>query len=116
MFFLVIGGQAVNAYGISRQTGDLVTDVDLYVVRTSTNSAIVATNDYYSGSLDAGAALIQSPFFSPSSDVGTNTTDTVGAADLLTALNAAYDGGAGAGQYVFMRLSYANTWPSTSGT
>ena len=96
------------------QTGGAttVTDIDLYAVRTDA-SPLIATTDYYNGSaIDSSATLIQESFLTPASPVGfvgapNNNTDAGGDAALLSYLNDAYDGGNGAGQYVFLRLSYA---------
>lgn len=96
------------------QTGGAttVTDIDLYAVRTDA-SPLIATSDYYNGSaIDPSATLIQESFLTPASPVGfvgapNNNTDAGGDAALLSYLNGAYDGGNGAGQYVFLRLSYA---------
>ena len=92
--------------------GTTVTDIDLYAVRTDA-SPLIATTDYYNGSaIDSSATLIQESFLTPASPVGfvgapNNNTDAGGDAALLSYLNDAYDGGNGAGQYVFLRLSYA---------
>ncbi|WP_146584996.1 hypothetical protein [Posidoniimonas polymericola] len=94
-------------------TGPTTTDVDLYAVRRDPNPAII-TDDYYNGSAPdptPGVVLIQESFLTPSSPAGfvgapNNFTDTTGDSSLLNYLNDAYDGGAGAGDYVFLRLSY----------
>lgn len=94
-------------------TGPTTTDIDLYAVRTDPNPAIL-TDDYYNGSAPdptPGVALIQEGFLNASGPVGfvgapNNFTDAAGDAALLTYLNNAYDGGSGAGDYVFLRLSY----------
>jgi hypothetical protein len=88
-----------------------VTDVDLYGVRVSSSSAIAASDHYHGAAADPGATLIQASFLTPSSSVGfvgapNNSTNSTGDANLLSYLNSAYDGGSGAGQFVFLRLSY----------
>lgn len=88
-----------------------VTDVDLYGVRVSSSPAIAASDHYHGAAVDPGATLIQASFLTPSSPAGfvgapNNSTDSTGNANLLSYLNSAYDGGSGAGQFVFLRLSY----------
>lgn len=91
--------------------GSTVTDIDLYGVRVDPSPAI-SVNDWYSGSAaDPNATLIQESFLTPASPAGfvgapNNNTDATGDANLRSFLNDAYAGGAGAGQYVFLRLSY----------
>ena len=89
-----------------------VTDVDLYGVRVSSSPTIAASDHYHGAAADPGATLIQASFLTPSSSAGfvgvpNNSTDSTGDANLLSYLNSAYDGGSGAGQFVFLRLSYA---------
>lgn len=89
-----------------------VTDVDLYGVRVSSSPAIAASDHYHGAAADSSATLIQASFLTPSSAAGfvgapNNSTDSTGDANLLSYLNSAYDGGSGAGQFVFLRLSYA---------
>lgn len=95
------------------QIGDAtVTEIDLYGVRVDSDPAILPS-DWYNGSApDPNATLIQEGFLTPGSSAGfvgapNNNTDATGDANLLGFLNEAYDGGAGAGQYAFLRLSYA---------
>ena len=89
-----------------------ITNVDLYGVRVDPTPDLLAT-DYYSGSaVDPTATLIQQGFLTPDSPADApaapnNFTDASGDAALLSYLNDSYDGGANAGQYVFLRLSYA---------
>lgn len=103
----------VNLYNIG---GATVTDLDLYAVRVSASPQI-ATTDWYNGSApDPSATLIQESFLTPTStttSVGpqsgpNNLTDAAGNAALLAYLNSAYNGGAGAGQFVFLRVSYGS--------
>jgi autotransporter-associated beta strand protein len=103
----------VNLFEVGNST---VTDLDLYAVRVS-DSPQIATTDWYNGSApDPNATLIQESFLSPAStttSVGpesgpNNLTDAAGSAALLAYLNTAYNGGAGAGQFVFLRVSYGS--------
>ena len=108
----------VNLYNKGDAT---VTDLDLYAVRVSPSPQIAAT-DWYNGSApDPNATLIQASFLTPASTTASagpesgpnNLTDDAGSAALLAYLNAAYDSGNGAGQFVFLRVSYASdTFPS----
>ena len=98
--------------------GDTVTDIDLYGVRVDASPAI-APEDFYVGSAaDPSATLIQESFLTPASPAGfvgapNNNTDATGDANLLAFLNDSYADGAGAGQFVFLRLSYgADTFAS----
>ncbi len=98
------------------ERNDLLTPVDLYLLGADTNSALVAGTDYYSGTNDTNSILIEAGFINPASgdDVYLNT-GAAGSSDLLAAMNAAYDGGAGVGDYVFLRLSYSSdSWPTNS--
>ncbi|MEY4245310.1 MAG: hypothetical protein RLZZ245_2895 [Verrucomicrobiota bacterium] len=103
----------VNLYN---KGGAAVTELDLYAVRVS-SSPQIATTDWYNGSApDPSATLIQASFLTPAStttSVGpqsgpNNSTDAAGNAALLAYLNSAYNGGAGAGQFVFLRVSYGS--------
>jgi hypothetical protein len=95
---------SVNMY---EKGWDTVTDADLYGVRVDA-SPLISTNDWYNGSTnDPNATLIQAGFMTMASAT-TNpiSTDAAGDIALRDYLNAAYDGGAGAGKFVFLRLSY----------
>lgn len=88
-----------------------VTDIDLYAVRTDANPAILVTDWYNGSAFDPSATLIQESFLTPASPAGfvgapNNNTDSTGDANLLSYLNTEYDSGTGAGDYVFLRLSY----------
>lgn len=90
-----------------------VTDLDLYGVRVDANPAILTTDWYNGSAADPSATLIQEGFLTPSSSAGfvgapNNNTDVLGDANLLQFLNDSYDGGAGAGLFAFLRLSYAS--------
>ncbi len=92
-------------------SGPTTTDIDLYAVRTDPDPAILVSDWYNGSAFDQSATLIQESFLTPSSPAGfvgtpNNNTDAIGDANLLSYLNGAYSGGAGAGEYVFLRLSY----------
>lgn len=93
--------------------GATVTDVDLYAVRTDASPAILASDWYNGAAPDPSATLIQESFLTPASSAGfvgapNNFTDAAGDAALVDALNAAYNGGSGAGEFLFLRLSYGS--------
>ena len=103
----------VNLYQIG---GATVTDLDLYGVRVSASS-LIATTDWYNGAApDPNATLIQASFLTPTSTTTSagplsgpnNLTDVAGSSALLAYLNSAYNGGTGAGQFVFLRVSYGS--------
>ena len=98
-------GFGVNYYNKGDST---VTDIDLYAVRTSTNSSILAT-DWYNGEDDTNATMIQVSFLTPTNVFGPVSTSETGDANLVAYLNEAYDGGAGARHFVFLRLSYQSS-------
>ena len=90
-----------------------VTNIDLYGVRVDASPDILASDFYRGASADPNATLIQEDFLTPASDASpdsqpNNFTDAAGDAALRDFLNDSYDGGTGAGQYVFLRLSYAS--------
>ena len=109
-------GFGVMVFEIGNAT---VTNIDLYGLGdvsnpaslTRTDPAILTTDWYIGSTSDPTATLIQEDFLTPSSSSGfvgapNNITDAVGDSNLQTFLNTAYDGGNGAGEYVFLRLSY----------
>ncbi|MGJ8723390.1 MAG: hypothetical protein ACSHYB_02445 [Roseibacillus sp.] len=90
-----------------------ITDLDLYAVRTSATPAILISDWYNGSAFDGSATLIQESFLTPASSVGfvgapNNNTNALGDAALLNYLNTAYASGAGAGDFVFLRLSYGS--------
>lgn len=92
--------------------GATVTDIDLYAVRTDSDPAILVSDWYIGSAIDSNATLIQESFLTPASSAGfvgapNNSTDATGDANLLAYLNTAYDSGAAAGDYVFLRMSYS---------
>ena len=96
------------------QRNELINNVDLYYLGTSSNAALVATRDYFSGTLDPSATLLEPGFITPSSATnGVLISGTSASSNLLSILNAAYDAGAGAGDYLFLRMSYSSdAWPT----
>ncbi len=121
-------GEVITAASLQTQLFSLIgtpANADLYgigAVGTPTVSATpnVSTSYYYQGPLDTSNTLLQAAFLTPASTVRTdpNTgpfTDTnlAGDAALATFLNNAEAGGANAGDYVFLRVSYdASTIPA----
>lgn len=76
-------------------------NADLYALGVSTSPDVLAT-DFYVGPSDSGAILIEDNIIVPSNSSGPKiASDQI----LTDYLNAAYDYGAGAGLYVFFRLS-----------
>ena len=85
-------------------------------------SATVGLTDYYQGATpDPTATLIQSAYLTSSTPLRTSgttgfvTNSTAGELALTAYLNAAYDGGAHAGDYVFLRVSYDVNQPTPNG-
>ncbi len=74
---------------------------DLYGLGVSVNST-VQPSDHYAGNLDPTVTLIQDNLVTPATAYGPLVSSVPTLTDYL---NAAYDKGAGAGQYVFFRLS-----------
>lgn len=90
-----------------------ITPIDLYAIRTAATPELFATDHYTGATFDPSAILIQEDFLTPSSVVSSpaepnNFTNAAGDAALLSYLNDAYDGGTGAGDFVFLRLSWAS--------
>ena len=83
-------------------------DVDLYGLGVRGASAVLGS-DYFSGALDgsAGVTLLENNIMTPSTPaVAADSANNVFSTDLAGYLNTAYAGGADAGQYVLLRLSY----------
>ena len=76
---------------------------DLYGLGVAASSTVLTT-DYYAGTLDRNALLIQDNFITPSTALGPLISTVPALTDYL---NTAYANGAGAGQYLFFRLSPA---------
>lgn len=74
---------------------------DLYALGVSSSST-VQSGDYYAGTGDSGAIRLQDNLVIPSAASGSRVSAP---ADLTDFLNAAYDNGSRAGQYVFFRVS-----------
>ena len=88
--------------GVFDDSGGEIDNVDLYALNELRPTPDVYHEDYF-----AAATMIQNDFYTPDLLTWANhTTSTSGEDALLAFLNAAYDGGAGAGQFVFLRLSY----------
>jgi hypothetical protein len=87
-------------------------NADLYGIRVSPSVSLLST-DYYQGPSDAGSTLIQQNFLTPTSPLRTDANTgpfiqptPTGDTALVSFLNTAYAGGANAGDYVFLRVSY----------
>lgn len=83
------------------KTGTPPFNGDLYGIGVSSSPTVLAA-DFYAGAADAGSLLIQDNFAVPAGGTGAHVTS---AATLTDYLNATYANGAGAGQYVFFRVS-----------
>jgi len=107
---------AASSLQVFLTTNSLLTDVDLYFLGSDTNADIVASVDYYSGTNDTNSIMIEAGFITPATVVDTYLqTGAGGDSNLLAAMNDVYDGGAGAGDYVFLRLSYSSeSWPTNT--
>lgn len=91
-------------------------NLDLYAVRVSDASTVLASDFYAGSAVDSKATLIQDNFVTPSSPLRSDdyvSTGEAGDAQLLAYLIAAWDNGNNAGKYVFLRLSPDYTAPST---
>jgi hypothetical protein len=94
--------------GIDTNTATTLVNGDLYGLGSRTSST-VATGDYYLGSGDdtTDATKLQDSILAAGVTTAnsTVTTDVAGSAALLAYLNSEYAGGAGVGEFVFLRLS-----------
>jgi len=103
----------LGVHVFERGTASPLTSVDLYGIRTASTPELLAS-DYYSGSAfdtTPGVVLIQEDFFTDATQAASPAEPNVftngpGDAALLSYLNSAYAGGVGAGDFVFLRLSY----------
>ncbi len=81
---------------------------DLYGLDRRASATVVGT-DFFAGSNDtrAFATKLQDSILTPSlsTTMTALTTDATGSLNLLDYLNAQYDGGTGAGEFVFLRLN-----------
>ncbi|QTN30773.1 hypothetical protein HZ994_11475 [Akkermansiaceae bacterium] len=90
----------VSVYGLGRRDAGTVSFDDYWTATSDTDST--------------DATLLQTNLIpAGSSDFGLKTTNTAANATLIAYLNAQYAGGAGAGKYVFLRLS--SDAPQTGG-
>lgn len=82
-------------------------NADVYGLNRIAGVSDILSTDFYIGALDGSATLIQDNFFTPTSPgLGTPvTSDATGSANLAAWMNAQYNDGANAGQYVFLRVS-----------
>jgi hypothetical protein len=97
---------AIFRFHLVSKTGAPV-NVDLYGLG-SRSSATVLASDYYgqNAATDASdATLLQSDILSSTTATGVISTKSTGSTALKNFLNAQYASGAGAGKYVFLRLS-----------
>lgn len=112
-------GAVVNPFSSASfslvQTGGINTfanlGIDLYGLERR-GAATVLGSDYFAGASDStGATLLQNDFITSNtgSPTASGTTFTFSGASLVSYLNASYADGAGAGQYVFLRLSLDRT-------
>ena len=121
-------GEVITTTSLQLQLFTLVgspSNADLYAIGTATtplvsSSATVLPSEYYQGPLDTSNTLLQANFLTPASTVRTDpnngpfiTTSLTADASLAAFLNIAENGGANAGDYVFLRISYdASTIPA----
>jgi hypothetical protein len=102
--FLPVGKEFANAslrLYYAGKTGTPTFNADLYGGRISSSSAVVA-GDFYAGALDGGSILLEDNFLTPARATGGAIASSPAVTDYL---NAAYDGGSGAGKYVFVRVN-----------
>lgn len=86
---------------LQNKTGTPSFNADLYALGVSDQPDVLST-DFYAGPSDSSAILVKDDIMDPSNTSGPKyASDQV----LTDYLNAAYDYGAGAGAYVFFRLS-----------
>ncbi len=93
-------------FNLSSKSGT-APNLDLYGLGRRASSTVLAS-DYYGETTtvdSTDAALIQNNILISSSAVGLTSTNSAGGTALNSYLNAQYASGAGAGQYVFLRLS-----------
>jgi len=82
-----------------------VHDCDLYGLSNRAASTVL-TNDYFGCTTpDPKATLLQSVILTSATPAGTVTTSLAGGTALVSYLNAQYNNGAGAGRWVFLRIS-----------
>jgi hypothetical protein len=96
------------SFGVAGIDANTAVDADLYGLsrRDATPSIVVA--DYYFGNAadPTDATRLQTTILTPTTTPNSIVvTDATGSANLMAFLNAQYDGGAGAGQFVYLRLN-----------
>lgn len=97
----------INIYQMGAGT---VTSIDLYGLDRRSASTILVS-DWYTGTATdttSGTYLLQDSWLTPSTILGRVSTNTGGNTALVNFLNTQYDSGAGVGEYVFLRGSYAS--------
>lgn len=97
---------AIFRFHLVSKTGTPV-NVDLYGLGSRSSATVLAT-DYYGQNAAADASdatLLQSDILSSATATGVISTKSTGSTALKNYLNAQYASGAGAGKYVFLRLS-----------
>ena len=106
-------GASASIAGVENAIGLRDWSLDLYGLPARSDAAPLGA-DYFNGTIDtaAGVARVQDDFV-PRNTSGTPVlkTSSAGGSALASYLNAQYAGGAGAGKYVFLRLS-----PDAAGT
>ena len=90
------------------QKGDALDfPADLWAVRTS-DSPDLQLSDWYLGpdtGISAAGTLIQSSYLTPETGIGRVSSSETANQQLISYLNARYDGGNGVGDYVFFRIN-----------
>lgn len=88
--------------------GTPAANLDLYGLGVRSTSDVLS-GDYFSGALDSssGITLLEDNIITPSTSMtSADSPNNVFSTDLASYLNTAYNGGANAGDYVFLRFSY----------
>ena len=96
---------------LDQKSTNLDFPADLWAVRAS-GMDVLQLSDWFVGSSSSAPAeagtLIQSNYLTPASPLGAVVTSSDANSVLLDYLNARYDGGSGAGDYVFFRVNRAD--------
>lgn len=87
--------------------------VDLYGLNRRALDTLLSGDYYSSATIDPAAALIGEDVVTPAMGLAVYNTSGATNTALVNYLNAQYADGAGAGQYVFLRFSYAGDVPLT---
>jgi autotransporter-associated beta strand protein len=99
---------AAFSFNLASFVNTPIANADLYGLARRA-SAVVLTNDYWTATSTVdpspNATLLETNLMTPASPLGLITTTDNGNINLVDFLNAQYAGGAGAGQFVFLRLS-----------